>query len=100
MDRSGPTRLSRGVLVLLACLLVLGQTAALASQFESHHSAEHCCMLCHVGALPFLQVAVASTLAPVFRKVWLAPRPETTTVREAAHVIQSSRAPPTFAESV
>ena len=84
--------------MLLACLLVLGQTAALASQFESHHSAEHCCLRCHVGALPFLQVAVASVLTPVFRKVWMAPRPEITPLREAASVSQSSRAPPTFAE--
>ncbi len=83
--------------MLLVCLFLFGQSASLASQFESHHAAEHCCLLCHSGALPFLQVAGPSVLPPVFRKVWMAPGAEISAIRETAHVIRSSRAPPASA---
>jgi hypothetical protein len=97
MPGHGPTRLGRGVLLLLVCLIVFAQSAALSGEFESHHATEHCCLLCHVGALPFLQVTVASALAPVFRKVWLAPPAEFSLLHDSAHVIRSSRAPPSSA---
>jgi hypothetical protein len=97
MGSQGTTRRGNAVFVFLVCLLIFGQSASLAAQFESHHADEHCCLLCHVGALPFLQVAVVSTVAPVFRKVWFAPCAEITVLREAAPVICSSRAPPSSA---
>jgi hypothetical protein len=81
----------------MVCLIVFAQSAAVAAQFEAHHAAEHCCLLCHVGALPFLQVAAASTVPPVFRKVWQSPRVEVPRLREAALVIRPSRAPPVSA---
>lgn len=82
------------VILFLLCVTVFAQSNAVAYQHEAHHSTEHCCLLCHVGPLPFLQVAVASALAPVFRTVWLAPGPELESVREAVNPTPSSRAPP------
>jgi len=97
MAGRGPTRAGKGILLLFVCAIVFAQSAALVAQFEPHHAAEHCCLLCHVGALPFLQVAVASTLAPMFRKVWSTPAAETTAILQAALVTRSSRAPPAAA---
>src|SRR5450755_2810758 len=41
--------------------MLMGQSLALASQEESHHATDHCCLLCHAGPLPFLQTTVAAT---------------------------------------
>ena len=61
------------IVLLLLCATVLAQSTALAAQNESHHSPDHCCLLCHVGPLPFLQTSVSASLAPVFQVVWMAP---------------------------
>jgi len=45
------------VVLLLLCATVLAQSSALAAQSESHHSPDHCCLLCHTGPLPFLQTS-------------------------------------------
>ena len=82
------------IILFVLCLTAIAQSNAVALQHEAHHSTEHCCLLCHVGPLPFLQVSVVSARAPVFRTVWLAPSPESESVREAAGPIRSSRAPP------
>ena len=83
------------LVLLLVCLTLLGQSLALASQEESHHAPDHCCLLCHVGPLPFLQTTVTAAMAPVFLAIWLAP----TLACEPAHQVLlsavSSRGPPT-----
>ena len=61
------------VVLLLLCVTVLAQSSALSAQSESHRSPDHCCLLCHVGPLPFLQTSVSAAWAPVFQVVWLAP---------------------------
>jgi hypothetical protein len=76
------------------CLTLLGQSFALASQQESHHASDHCCLLCHVGPLPFLQVTVAAAVTPVFRVAWLAPTPEFETAYQVLLSASSSRGPP------
>jgi hypothetical protein len=82
------------VVLLLLCVTMLAQSAALSAQSESHHSPDHCCLLCHVGPLPFLQTSVTSALAPVFQVVWLAPPAHVETTSDVRLVPSSSRAPP------
>jgi len=64
------------LVLLLVCLTLLGQSLTLASQEESHHGPDHCCLLCHVGPLPFLQTTAAAVVTPVFLVAWLAPDPD------------------------
>jgi hypothetical protein len=82
------------VIVLLLCVTVLAQSSALSAQSESHHSPDHCCLLCHVGPLPFLQTSVAAVWAPVFQVVWLAPQAQFETTSDILVVPSPSRAPP------
>jgi hypothetical protein len=83
-----------GIILLLLCLTVLAQSSALSAQSESHHAPDHCCLLCHVGPLPFLQTSVSATLAPVFQVVWLAPAANVERPSDVLVVPSSSRAPP------
>ena len=81
------------VLVFL-CAVVWAQAASLASEYQHHHSSQHCCALCHVGPLPLLQPAVAAAMAPVVSTVWLAWSASAGTPREVLLSAGSSRAPP------
>ena len=80
--------------LLLVCLTLLGQSLALAFQEESHHAPDHCCLLCHVGPLPFLQTIVTATVTPVFLIAWLAPAPDFELARFVLLFASSSRGPP------
>jgi hypothetical protein len=82
------------IVLLLLCATVLAQSTALAAQNESHHSPDHCCLLCHVGPLPFLQTSVSASLAPVFQVVWMAPAARFEATSDALVVPSASRAPP------
>jgi hypothetical protein len=82
------------VILLLLCVTLMAQSSALSAESESHHSTDHCCLLCHVGPLPFLQTSVSAALAPLFRVVWLAPPAHFETVSDVLLVPGSSRAPP------
>src|SRR6516225_5052831 len=79
--------------VLLLCA-VFAQSAALELGYERHSSSQHCCLLCHLGPLPFLQETIASAAEPLVAIAWL---PDTTQ-REGKHEVllsaDSSRAPP------
>jgi uncharacterized membrane protein len=94
MNRS--RRLSGKILLVLAlvCLTLLGQALALASQEESHHSPDHCCLLCHAGPLPILQSTVTATIAPVFLTIWLAPTLDCEPAHQVLISNLSSRGPP------
>jgi len=76
------------------CLTLLGQSLALASQEESHHAPDHCCLLCHAGPLPFLQTTSTATVTPVFLVVWLAPAPDFEPAHQVLLSARSSRGPP------
>ena len=80
--------------LLLVCLTLLGQSLALASQEESHHAPDHCCLLCHVGPLPFLQTNATAAVTPVFLVAWLAPTPAFKTAYQVLLSASSSRGPP------
>ena len=56
---------------------------------------DHCCLLCHVGPLPFLQTTVSATVMPVFLVVWLLPAPDFEHAHSALLFATSSRGPPT-----
>lgn len=94
MVRNG--RFSAGTLLvfLLVCLTLLGQSLALASEEESHHAPDHCCLLCHVGPLPFLQTTPTATVTPVFLVVWLAPAVDFKPAHQVLLSASSSRGPP------
>ena len=85
----------RGTLVLLLlCVIVSAQVAALASEFEQHGPSDHCCLLCHVGPLALLPPSVPVALAPAAPAGWRAASPVTELVREMPLAASSSRAPP------
>jgi hypothetical protein len=82
------------LVLLLVCLTLRGQSLAFASQEESHHAPDHCCALCQVGPLPFLQTTVTAAVAPVFVVAWLATSPDFEPAHQAPLFATSSRGPP------
>ena len=85
----------RGILVLLLlCVIVFAQVAALASQFEQHGACDHCCLLCHVGPLALLPPSVPVFLAPAAPAGWRAASFVSDIARELPLAASSSRAPP------
>ncbi|HEY1497557.1 MAG TPA: hypothetical protein VGF49_23525 [Candidatus Solibacter sp.] len=82
------------LIVLLLCVTAVAQVAALASEPETHHASDHCCLRCHVGPLPFLEASAKSAVAPVFEVVWLAPAPEAAVPHDVQLPASSARAPP------
>ena len=82
------------VILLLLCVTVRAQSSALSAPGESHRSPDHCCLLCHLGPLPFLQTSVSAAWAPVFQVVWLAAPATFETICDFRVVPYPSRAPP------
>jgi hypothetical protein len=82
------------LIVLLLCVTGVAQFAALIGQPETHRSSDHCCLLCHVGPLPFLEASESSAVAPVFEVVWLTPALEIATTHDALLPSSPARAPP------
>jgi uncharacterized membrane protein len=86
--------IARSLLVLvLLYAMVCAQTALLSSE-HSHNSSQHCCGLCHVGPIPFLQPVVAAVLAPIVALAWLASASDRDSPHEVLLTAGSSRAPP------
>jgi hypothetical protein len=81
-------------LMMLLCVFVFGQSAALTSEHHQHHASDHCCVLCHAGPQPLLQSTVSSRFTPVFETVWLTPAAETATAPRTLLKAKTSRAPP------
>jgi hypothetical protein len=85
----------RGTLVLLLlCVMVFAQVAALASQFDQHGPSDHCCLLCHVGPMALLPPSVPVVLAPAAPAGWRAASLVSELAREMPLAAISSRAPP------
>jgi hypothetical protein len=80
--------------ILLLCVTGVAQFAALVGEPESHHSADHCCLLCHMGPLHFLEASASAGLAPVFAVVWLTPATESATAHDVQLPSSPARAPP------
>jgi hypothetical protein len=81
------------LVLLLLYAVVCAQTATLSAE-HSHNSSQHCCGLCHVGPLPFLQPVVASALAPGIASTWLVSASYLDSPHEVLLTTGSSRAPP------
>lgn len=94
MGAEGPATRRIVAILLLMCALLCAQTASLTSENLHQHSSQHCCGLCHIGPLPFVQPEIASGIAPEQRVAWL----EDTSGLDEPHDIVltagSSRAPP------
>src|SRR5690349_1523840 len=85
----------RVLLVLfLLCSTVYAQSSALELENGHHHSPEHCCTLCHIGPLPFLQGVASAYVPPVLSVVWLPPSAELDPTHQEFLSQSSSRAPP------
>jgi hypothetical protein len=84
----------RAIVLLLLCLVLAAQTAGFASANDEHRNQGHCCLLCHVGPLPFLHTNVSALVAPAFRVIWLEPPQDLVATPEILCPIRSSRAPP------
>ena len=88
-------RLARALLiVLLLCLTVSAQSSTFDPRHASHHEPGHCCLLCHLGSLPFVRTVAPAAVVPVFLTSWLAPSPEFQAFHEVLLSASSSRAPP------
>jgi len=95
MFRSGRARAI--VVVLFLCAVICAQTASLAFEHREH-SSEHCCRLCHLGPLPWVQTGPVAHIVPVFALAWFAPMPNDVTAHEPLLSAASSRAPPRLLE--
>ncbi|MGA2329500.1 MAG: hypothetical protein ABSH05_24850 [Bryobacteraceae bacterium] len=85
----------RGLFVcLLLCAVMCAQAASLASEHAHGSFSQHCCPLCHVGPLPFVQPVIAAALLPVLRVAWLECSFEPGSAHEVLLAAGSSRAPP------
>jgi hypothetical protein len=82
------------LIVLLLCVTGVAQFAALVSERESHHASDHCCLLCHVGPLQFLEASDSPAIAPIFEVVWLTPAVEVATTHDVLLPASPARAPP------
>ena len=80
--------------LLLLCVIVFAQAAALSSQFEQHGASDHCCLLCHVGPMALLPPSIPVALAPAAPAGWRAISPVCEIAREMPLAASSSRAPP------
>ena len=82
------------VVLFLLCLTFYVQTATLLSAVEPHHATGHCCVLCHVGSLPFLESTSPSSVAPIVVVERLIPNPDIESSHDVLLSSNSSRAPP------
>jgi hypothetical protein len=82
------------LVVALLCAVVCAQAASLISEQLHQHSSQHCCALCHIGPLPFLQPAIAAYSAPVLATEWFEWSVELDTPHEVLLAAGYSRAPP------
>lgn len=80
--------------VFLLCATAYVQGAAFESAPEHHHSPDHCCLLCHIGPLPFLQASTCATAAPAVPVEWLVSNPNSESVHDILLAPSSSRGPP------
>ena len=82
------------LVVLLMCAVICAQAAALDSGHSHQRVSQHCCGLCHVGPLPFLQPVNWAAVAPSVAVAWLCRSVESDTPHEVRLAAGSSRAPP------
>jgi hypothetical protein len=82
------------LVLLLLSVTIAAQSSALDPRHESHHAQGHCCLVCHLGSLPYLRTSVPAAVTPVFLVTWLAPAPDFQPFHQVLLTASSSRAPP------
>jgi len=95
MALSSPASRRVAIFALVLCAMIFAQFAALTDSHTPHFANDHCCLLCHIGVLPFLQPDSAVSAAPATRVQWLARDFECVPFHDAFLISRSSRAPPT-----
>ena len=75
-------------------LALWAQSSALALEHQAHHACDHCCLLCHSGPLPFLEINVPAAGVPVVPVAWVASAAEFQGAHDILIPTSSSRAPP------
>ena len=88
------TARQRALLVLLLMCAVVGAQAASFVAAQTHEHSQHCCGLCHVGSLPFVQSEVSSAFVPVLSVAWMEQSCAFDFTHDVLFVIGHSRAPP------
>ncbi len=83
-----------GLIIALACMVVCAQAVALAVEQTHHHTPEHCCQLCHLAPMTFVQPAASMAVEPVLARSWLDRNGAQGVPRQADLGTDSSRAPP------
>lgn len=78
----------------MLCLAVWAQSSALALENHQHQATEHCCLLCHVGPLPFLQTSFTAAAVPVLPVAWTVSAAKFQGAPDVLIPTRSSRAPP------
>ena len=94
MSSEGKFRAKLLLTVLLLWATLGAQTNALTSEQETHHGSQHCCRLCHIGAIPLLPTAAVAFVAPVYSAVWISPSGRQGAPRDVLLPAAPSRAPP------
>ncbi len=94
MALGGRAWVRTALIVLLLCATASAQFAALSDTHTPHFANDHCCLLCHIGVLPFLQPDTGATAAPGEPGEWLPFSPGTVFCQDAQLVSRSTRAPP------
>jgi hypothetical protein len=84
----------RALIVLALCAMAFAQFAALTDSHTPHVANDHCCLLCHIGVLPFLQPDSVLSAAPAAPIEWLPWSPDSVVFHDAYLGSRSSRAPP------
>lgn len=87
------SRKALAILFLLG-LMLYAQLAVLFAQPETHQAAGHCCVLCHLGTLPFLHVAAGPPPSPIVVVERLVSSRGPEALRDVLLNVNSSRAPP------
>lgn len=80
--------------LFLLCLMLYAQFAVMFGPPEAHRAAGHCCVLCHLGTLPFLHVATVPPASPMVVVARVIPNPGIEALRDVLVNVNSSRAPP------
>ncbi len=58
------TRHHKAFIVLFLAALVCAQAAALLIVHSHQNTSDHCCLLCHIGPMPFVAASVSELPAP------------------------------------
>jgi len=85
---------ARILLLLLLCATVCAQSAAAASEHSHQDPSQHCCGLCHIGSLPFIQPSISEAGAPAVSIAWLEFVAPLEIIHEPPVTAGGSRAPP------